>query len=137
MHASMRMFMVATVMAVASVSSAYGASSGTFVWKGGEKGSWSDGDNWESDDADNPFPKSDHNYKAIVYIDNSAVITNMAAIYFSELHVKEGCIVSVDTEGRMWAVANSEKEMVFDIGDDAVISANKVVKSDVPNGARV
>lgn len=110
------------IFALLQACSVYAVSSGTFIWKGGEKGAWNDGANWESSDESNPFPESGTSYKAIVYINNSVAITNANAIYFSELHIKDGCTVSIESEGRMWAVKNESGEMVFDVGEGAELS---------------
>lgn len=121
MNIATKVILSFVVFAVVSRCSLYGAS-GTFIWKGGEKGTWSDGANWESSDESNLYPSGDANYKAVVYINNSAAITNAKAIYFSELYIKEGCTVSIETEGRMWAVKNESGEMVFDVGEGAELS---------------
>jgi hypothetical protein len=121
MNVAIKVILGFVVFSVVSRCSLYGAS-GTFIWKGGEKGAWSDGANWESSDESNPFPESKTSYKAIVYINNSVAITNANAIYFSELHIKDGCTVSIESEGRMWAVKNESGEMVFDVGEGAELS---------------
>jgi hypothetical protein len=99
----------------------------TYTWKGGEKGIWDDGNNWESSDPEEyPYPLSGNAYASAVTFTNSAEVTcDGEAIYFSGVTVSDGCKVSIDTlgdEDRMWAVADADGKMVFDVGEGAELS---------------
>ena len=104
-----------TLIAVTAVLAAKMLFAVDATWIGGPSGDWKDAANWDAGE----YPSG---AGSVARFTNSVTIASSGGITYCEVHVADNCIVAHNTSAYCASAANSDGEVVFDVGEGATFT---------------
>ena len=88
------------------------------TWIGGSSGDWKDAANWDAG-SETGYPTGAN---SVARFTNSVTVASSGGITYCEVHVADNCTVAHNTSAYCTSAANSDGEVVFDVGEGATFT---------------